>query len=61
MSLLDSYYTDEHRLFRDAVRRYFEKEVTPYAEQWEHDGIVPREAWKKLAAQGFLCPWLPEE
>ncbi|HOO39260.1 MAG TPA: acyl-CoA dehydrogenase family protein [Deltaproteobacteria bacterium] len=61
MSLLEKHYTDEHRLFRDAVKKYFEKEVTPNADQWEADGIVPREAWKKLGEQGFLCPWLPEE
>ncbi|HPI91645.1 MAG TPA: acyl-CoA dehydrogenase family protein [Deltaproteobacteria bacterium] len=61
MSLLDRYYTEEHQIFRESVRRYFEKEVTPNAEQWEKDGIVPKEAWKKFGAQGFLCPWLPEE
>ncbi|MDT8272973.1 MAG: acyl-CoA dehydrogenase family protein [Desulfomonilia bacterium] len=61
MSLLDKYNTEEHHIFREAVRRYFEKEVTPFADQWEQDGIVPREAWKKFAAQGFLCPWLPEQ
>ncbi|HPC48346.1 MAG TPA: acyl-CoA dehydrogenase family protein, partial [Deltaproteobacteria bacterium] len=61
MSLLDRYMTEEHTIFRESVRRYFEKEVTPNADAWERQGIVPREAWKKIGAQGFLCPWLPEE
>ena len=61
MSLLDRYYTEEHQIFRESVRRYFEKEVTPNADTWEREGIVPKEAWKKFGAQGFLCPWLPEE
>ena len=61
MSLLDKYYTGEHQIFRESVRRYFEKEVTPNVDEWEKDGIVPKEAWKKFAAQGFLCPWLSEE
>lgn len=61
MSLLDKYYTEEHQIFREAVRRFFDKEVTPFADQWEQEGIVPRQAWKKFAEQGFLCPWLPEE
>jgi acyl-CoA dehydrogenase len=61
MSLLDKYFTEEHQIFRESVRRYFEKEVTPNADTWEKDGIVPREAWRKFGAQGFLCPWLPEE
>ena len=61
MSLLDKYYTEEHHIFRGSVRRYFEKEVTPQVDSWEKNGIVPKEAWKKFGAQGFLCPWLPEE
>ncbi len=61
MALLDAYYTEEHQLFRESLRRYFEKEVTPFGDQWELDGIVPREAWKRFGDQGFLCPWLPEE
>ena len=61
MSLLNKYYTEEHTIFRESVRRYFEKEVIPYTDQWEKDGIVPREAWTKFGSQGFLCPWLPEE
>ncbi len=61
MSLLEKYYTGEHQIFRESVRRYFEKEVTPNVDKWEKDGIVPKEAWKKFAAQGFLCPWLSEE
>jgi acyl-CoA dehydrogenase len=61
MSLLDRYYTDEHNMFRDAVRKFYEKEVTPFADTWEKEGIVPRSVWKKAGDQGFLCPWLPEE
>jgi len=61
MSLLDKYYTGEHQIFRESVRRYFEKEVTPHADLWEKEGIVPKDAWKKFGLQGFLCPWLPEE
>jgi acyl-CoA dehydrogenase len=61
MSLLEKYYTEEHNIFRESVRRYFEKEVTPNADKWEKDGMVPKEAWKKFGQQGFLCPWLPEE
>ena len=26
-------YTDEHRVFREAVRKFLEKEVTPYVEE----------------------------
>ena len=36
-------FDDEHNMFRDAVRRFVQNEIVPYHEQWEHDGIVPRE------------------
>ncbi len=54
-------YTEEHRIFRDAVRRFFEREVTPHVEEWEEAGIVPREIWRKMGKQGFLCMDVPEE
>lgn len=54
-------YTDEHRIFRQTLRKYLEKEIIPHAEEWEEAGIVPREAWKKMGEQGFLCTAVPEE
>ena len=54
-------YTDEHRMFRDALRRYLAREIVPHIEEWEEAGIVPREAWKKMGEQGFLAMSVPEE
>lgn len=51
----------EHLIFRDSVRKFLEKEVMPHFDQWEREGIVPREAWRKMGENGFLCPWLEEE
>jgi acyl-CoA dehydrogenase len=54
-------YTEEHRIFRETLRKFIEKEITPFGEQWEEDGIVPRDIWKKMGDQGFLCMDVPEE
>ena len=54
-------YTDEHRMFRDALKRFLAREITPHIEEWEEAGIVPREAWKKMGGQGFLAMGVPEE
>jgi acyl-CoA dehydrogenase len=54
-------FSEEHNIFRDAFRKFLEKEVVPKHPQWEIDGIVPLEMWRKAGEQGFLCPWLPEE
>ncbi|MGD8393175.1 MAG: acyl-CoA dehydrogenase family protein [Desulfobacterales bacterium] len=42
-------YTDVHYKFRQRLRDFLAKEVTPYADQWEKDGIVPKAAWAKKA------------
>jgi acyl-CoA dehydrogenase len=54
-------YTEEHRIFRDTLKKFLEKEVTPFVDEWEKAGIVPRSIWKKMGQQGFLCATVPEE
>ena len=53
--------TEEHRMFREAFRKFAEREIVPHQEQWEKDGIVSREVWQKAGAAGFLCMDVPEE
>ena len=48
-------YTEEHNQFRERLRSFLENEVTPYADQWEQDRIVPKDVWKKMGQGGFLC------
>jgi alkylation response protein AidB-like acyl-CoA dehydrogenase len=57
----DFMYTEEHIMYRDAVRAFVEKEIQPYHAQWEKDGQVPKELWLKAGAQGMLCMDQPEE
>ena len=51
----------DHDAFRSTVRAFLENEVVPYHEQWEADGIVPREIWLKAGALGLLGFMMPEE
>jgi len=53
--------TPEERDFRLALKKFIAREFTPHREEWEKNRIVPKEAWKKMGKQGFLCSWLPEE
>lgn len=55
-----SIYREDHEQFRQQVRRFFEREVEPWHAQWEKDGIVPREVWRKAGREGLLNPMLPE-
>lgn len=47
--------------FRDMVKRFLDKEIKPYYEQWEKDGLIPREVWHSMGANGLLAVDLPEE
>src|SRR3546814_17731777 len=53
-------FSEEHEAFRDSVRRFIAKEITPYHARWEKDGIVPRSAWKAAGEAGLLGIAMPE-
>ena len=54
-------FTQEHALFRQTVRKFFEQQVMPFYDMWEHEGIVPREMWNRCGQLGLLLPWLEEQ
>ena len=54
-------FDDEHVAFRSAVGTFLDKEVVPFHDQWEKDGVVDREVWRKAGGQGLLGLQLPEE
>ena len=47
-------FTDEHDAFRDMTRAFIEKEIAPYHEQWERDGVVSRDVWLAAGGTGLL-------
>src|SRR6476469_1656599 len=53
-------FDQEHEAFREAVGTVLDKEVVPFHDQWERDGIVAREVWAKAGAQGLLGLQLDE-
>jgi acyl-CoA dehydrogenase len=61
VTMTATYYREEHHIFRDAFRKFLEKEAYPYFHEWEKQGIIPREFWWKMGEQGFLCPWVDEK
>jgi alkylation response protein AidB-like acyl-CoA dehydrogenase len=47
-------FTAEHEAFRDMVREFIAREVTPYHDQWERDGVVSRDVWLAAGRAGLL-------
>ncbi|MGN6780856.1 MAG: acyl-CoA dehydrogenase family protein [Marmoricola sp.] len=54
-------FTQEHEDFRTTARAFFEREVMPFHDHWEKDGIVPRDVWLKAGETGLLCFDVEEE
>ena len=54
-------FDQDHEAFREAVRRFIEVEITPYHDQWEKVGVVPRALWRKAGEAGLLCSNVSEE
>jgi alkylation response protein AidB-like acyl-CoA dehydrogenase len=53
-------FSQGHEQFRESVRRFIEREITPHYERWEEQGMVDREIWTKAGAVGLLCPNIPQ-
>ncbi len=54
------YFTEEHRQFRDNLRRYIGQKIVPRAAPWEEAGMVPREVMRQMGELGYLGIRYPE-
>lgn len=48
------FFQEEHLLFRDTLRDFFQTEVAPFINIWEEQGKVDRSVLKKMGEMGFL-------
>ncbi len=58
---MDFGFNEEHRLFRDMVRDFVEKEVRPRARHIDETGEFPWDAIRKMGELGLLGLDVPEE
>ncbi|GAF45300.1 alkylation response protein AidB-like acyl-CoA dehydrogenase [Rhodococcus wratislaviensis] len=54
-------FTEDHHAFRESIRGFLAKEVVPYYAQWERDGMVPRDLYRKLGDIGYFGIAVPEQ
>lgn len=57
----EPYFTEEHHELRRTVRKFIEKEIAPFADEWEKDGIFPRSLFKRMGELGYLGLRYPKE
>jgi acyl-CoA dehydrogenase len=55
------FYTSDHENFRQSLRRFVEREITPFCHDWDEAEVVPRELNALAGSLGFLGLNFPEE
>lgn len=47
-------FNEGHIQFRNLLRKFVAKEISPHAAKWEKNREIPRELWGKMGEMGFL-------
>ena len=50
-----NYFNEEHSLFRESLRDFLSREVSPNISLWEKEGRIPKSIWKKWEIWDFLA------
>jgi acyl-CoA dehydrogenase len=53
-------FNEDHDMFRDSVRKVFDRALVPHIDTFEAQGMVSREFWKACGDAGMLCPSVAE-
>ena len=53
-------FREEHEQFRKTVRSFAEKDLKPYVDQWEEEGVFPRSVFERAGELGILGAHYPE-
>ena len=58
---MDFELSDEQQMFRDTLRSFVEKEITPVASEWEREGRYPTEIVETMKEMGLFGITISEE
>ena len=58
---MDFELSQDHRVLRDSVRNFVEKEIKPIAMQIDEEHMIPDALVAKMGEMGLLGSYLPEE
>ncbi len=58
--MTSKFFNDQHRLFREGLRAFMQKEVVPHVDRWEETGQIDQEIWKKMGDMGYFGLKYPE-
>lgn len=58
---MDFELSQDHKVLRDSVREFVEKEIKPIAMQIDEEHAIPESLVRKMGEMGFLGSYMPEE
>lgn len=57
---MEALFSETHEMFRDSVRKFLARELTPYVDEWEDQHRPDPAFWRKAGHAGMLGMALPE-
>jgi acyl-CoA dehydrogenase len=54
------YASEEHKMMKSMIQEFIANEVLDQIDEWEKNGMVSREIWKRAGELGLLCIDIPE-
>ena len=54
-------FTDDHDAYREMVREFVTREVTPHLKRWDADRLIDRDVWLAAGMQGVIGLGVPEQ
>ncbi len=55
------YFSDEHRMIREQIRRFVAERVIPHGDAWEEAGCIPRDVFREMGELGLFGMRIPTE
>jgi len=55
------YFSEDHKMFRSALKDFLKKEVVPHVDQWEKEGKIDPSVWTKMGGMGYFGLAYPEK
>ena len=54
------YASEEHKMMKGMIQEFISNEVIDHIDEWEKNGMVSREIWKRAGELGLLCIDMPQ-
>ncbi len=55
------YATEEHKMMQSMIQEFISNEIMGQLDEWEKQGMVSRDIWKRAGELGLLCLDMPEQ